>query len=129
LFPRDRDFADYKTNYQYFDTDRNMYLQKLVYIGRQPIEPYWLINKQPKEDLTKRVIASLNLEYQIAAHLKFQARGSYDYAIKSYEQKFYAGGNTVNISTNGRWATKNILTSKLILTVSLPTTTVSVRLA
>jgi TonB-linked SusC/RagA family outer membrane protein len=106
LFPRDRDFADYKTNYQYFDTDRNMYLQNWFTSADNQSNPYWLINKQPKEDLTKRVIASLNLEYQIAAHLKFQARGSYDYAIKSYEQKFYAGGNTVNISTNGRWAYK-----------------------
>ena len=99
-------FSYFKNNYQYFDTDRNIYWQDWHVQSDSQSNPYWLINKQPKEDLTKRVIASLTLDYQITDKLKFQARGSYDYATKSYEQKYYAGGNTVNISTNGRWAYK-----------------------
>jgi len=106
LFPRDRDFASYKENYQYFDDDRNMYLQNWFVENDSQSNPYWLINKQPKEDLTKRIIASVALDYDITDKLKFKARGSYDYATKSYEQKFYAGGNTVNISKNGRWSYK-----------------------
>ncbi|WP_297091187.1 SusC/RagA family TonB-linked outer membrane protein [uncultured Draconibacterium sp.] len=103
-FPRDLDFADYKENYQYFREDRNMYWQNWFVEGDHfTSNPYWLINKQPKEDLTKRVIASLALDYQISEKLKFQARGSIDYANKKYEQKYYAGGNKVNISPNGRW--------------------------
>ncbi|PTN07992.1 TonB-linked SusC/RagA family outer membrane protein [Mangrovibacterium marinum] len=98
-----QDFSYFKENYQYFDTDRNMYTQNWFVDNDSQSNPYWLINKQPKEDLTKRVIASLTLEYQIAKNLKFQARGSYDYSVKSFEQKFYAGGNTTNIGTNGRW--------------------------
>jgi len=103
FFPRDRDFADYKENYQYFDEDRNMYLQNWFIEDHHQSNPYWLLNKQPREDLTNRVIASVNIDYQISEKLKFQARGSYDYADKKFEQKFYAGGNATNISENGRW--------------------------
>ncbi|WP_423129405.1 SusC/RagA family TonB-linked outer membrane protein [Gaoshiqia sp. Z1-71] len=103
FFPRDRDFNSYKENYQVFNDDRNMYLQNWFVADHHQSNPYWLINKQPKEDLTKRVISSVTLDYEIAKNLRFQARGSYDYAQKSYEQKFYAGGNSTNISENGRW--------------------------
>lgn len=103
FFPRDRDFNSFKDNYQVFNDARNMYLQNWFVSDHHQSNPYWLINKQPKEDLTKRVIASVTLDYEISKTLKFQTRGSYDYAEKSYEQKFYAGGNSTNISANGRW--------------------------
>ncbi|WP_346863572.1 SusC/RagA family TonB-linked outer membrane protein [uncultured Draconibacterium sp.] len=106
FFPRDKDFADYKENYQYFDTERNMNLQNWFVEDHHQSNPYWLINNQPKEDITKRVIASMTVDYDITDHLKFKVRGSYDYANKSYEQKFYAGGNGTNVSTNGRWSYK-----------------------
>ncbi|HEX3009787.1 MAG TPA: SusC/RagA family TonB-linked outer membrane protein [Bacteroidales bacterium] len=106
FFPRDKDFNSYKENYQVFNDARNMYLQNWFVSDHMQSNPYWLINKQPKTDLTKRVIASVSADYQITSKLKFQSRASYDYAVKSYEQKYYAGGNTVNISTNGRWSYK-----------------------
>ncbi len=101
-----KDFAYFKDNYQAFSASRNMNLQNWFVSDHHQSNPYWLLNKQPKEDLTKRVIASVSLEYQITKNLKFQTRGSYDYAEKSYEQKFYAGGNSTNISQNGRWSYK-----------------------
>ena len=103
FFPRDRDFNSFKENYQVFNEARNMYLQNWFVGDHHQSNPYWLINKQPKEDLTKRVIASVTLDYEISKNLKFQTRGSYDYTEKSFEQKFYAGGNSTNISANGRW--------------------------
>ena len=106
FFPRDKDFASYKDNYQTFSAERNMNLQNWFVSDHQQSNPYWLLNKQPKTDLTKRVIASVSLEYEFSKKLKFQARASYDYAEKSYEQKFYAGGNSTNISENGRWSYK-----------------------
>ncbi len=120
LFPRDgavpetgnystkMPFSYYKNNYQYFDTDRNMYLQEWhAYDSGLQSNPYWLLNKQPKEDVTNRVIASISADYKITDKLSFKVRGNYDYATKKYEQKYYAGGNTVNISTNGRWDYRN----------------------
>ncbi|MFA9371579.1 MAG: SusC/RagA family TonB-linked outer membrane protein [Labilibaculum antarcticum] len=106
LFPRERDFNDYKENYQSFDTDRNIYTQEWFVGSDSQSNPYWLTNKQPKEDLTKRLIASVAIDYSITEKLKFKARGSYDYTNKSFEQKFHAGGNAVNISKNGRWSYK-----------------------
>jgi TonB-linked SusC/RagA family outer membrane protein len=103
FFPRDKDFASYKENYEVFSTERNMNLQNWFVSDHHQSNPYWLINNQPKTDLTKRVIASITAEYEITKNLKFQTRGSYDYAEKSYEQRFYAGGNSTNISENGRW--------------------------
>jgi len=103
-FPRDLNFADYKENYQYFRDDRNMMWQNWFVEGDHlTSNPYWLINKQPREDLTQRAIASVAVDYEISEKLKFQARGSYDYANKTFDQRYYAGGNTVNISKNGRW--------------------------
>lgn len=113
FFPRDRDFNDYKENYQYFDDERNMYLQNWFVDDHFQSNPYWLINKQPREDITKRAISSITIDYDITENLKFKARGSYDYANKSYEQKYYAGGNGVNISANGRWSYKKFTDQQL----------------
>ena len=106
FFPRDKDFNSYKDSYQTFSTARNMNLQNWFVNDHHQSNPYWLINNQPKTDLTKRVIASVSAEYEISKTVKFQTRASYDYAEKSYEQKFYAGGNSTNISENGRWSYK-----------------------
>lgn len=94
----------FKDNPQYFREDRNMQWQNWFVEGDHfQSNPYWLLNKQPKTDLTNRVIASLSADYKINEKFAFKVRGSYDYANKSYEQKFYAGGNTVNIGRSGRW--------------------------
>lgn len=106
FFPRDKDFNSYKENYQVFSASRNMNLQNWFVNDHHQSNPYWLINKQPKTDLTKRVIASVSAEYEFSKKLKFQTRASYDYSEKTYEQKFYAGGNSTNISENGRWSYK-----------------------
>lgn len=115
LFPRDgatptyngtlgkQPFSYYKDNYEYFRDDRNM-LWQVWHVGADnQSNPYWLINKQPKEDVTNRIIASISADYQISSKLNFKVRANYDYANKKYEQKFYAGGNLVNIGPNGRW--------------------------
>lgn len=115
FFPRDKDFSSYKENYQVFDETRNMDLQNWHVADHHQSNPYWLLNKQPKQDINKRAIASLTVDYDITDHLKFKVRGSYDYANKSYEQQFYAGGNGTNISQNGRWSYKKF-TDELLYT-------------
>ncbi len=116
LFPRDgavptyntalgkQPFSYFKNNYQYMDEDRAIYQQVWHNFdsGLQS-NPYWLLHKQPKEDITNRVIASVSADYKITEKLSFKARANYDYANKSFEQKFYAGGNTTNISETGKW--------------------------
>lgn len=103
FFPRERDFQSYKENYQVWDEARNMYLQNWFVADHHQSNPYWILNKEPRTDLTKRAIASANLEYDIAKGLKFQTRASIDYAVKTHEQQHAAGSNATNVSTNGRW--------------------------
>ncbi len=116
LFPRDgavpmsgnyatkQSFSYYKNNYQYMDEDRSILQQEWHNFdsGLQS-NPYWLLKKQPKEDITNRVIASFSADYKVNEKLSFKARANYDYANKSYDQKFYAGGNTTNVSATGMW--------------------------
>lgn len=103
LFPRDKDFSYYKNNYQVFNKERNMYLQNWFVADHFQSNPYWIIYNEPREDITKRVIANVSVDYNILPHLKLQLRGSYDYAIRSDEQKNKAGSNATNVHPNGSW--------------------------
>ncbi|PTN07994.1 TonB-linked SusC/RagA family outer membrane protein [Mangrovibacterium marinum] len=103
LFPRDRDFAQYAQNYQVFSTVRNMYLQNWFVQDHFQSNPYWIINNEPREDLIKRLIANVNAKYCFNDHFEIAVRGSYDYAVKTFEEKHKAGSNITNVHANGRW--------------------------
>ena len=103
LFPRDKDYEYYAKNYQVFDTTRNLYLQNWHVTDHFQSNPNWIINNQKRDDLTKRIITNVNAEIKISDHLRLQMRGSYDYAIKTNEQKNKAGSNATNVHPNGSW--------------------------
>jgi len=103
MFPRQRNFYDFKNSYQVFDTDRNLYAQNWFVVDHHQSNPYWIINKQPKTDESKRVIGSLSLEYDITEKLKLQVRGNYDYAVKEFEQQHAATSNSTNVHPKGAW--------------------------
>lgn len=103
FFPRERNFQSFKDEYQVWNEARNMYLQNWFVADHHQSNPYWILNKEPRTDLTKRAIASATLEYDIAKDLKFQTRASIDYAVKTHEQQHAAGSNATNVSQNGRW--------------------------
>lgn len=102
FFPRERDINDFK-KYERFDAARNMNLQNWFVNNHHQSNPYWIINKQPKQNITRRLIANLSLEWDVMKNLKLKIRGNYDYAVKSFEHKLYAGSNTTNAHANGRW--------------------------
>lgn len=103
MFPRDKNFADFKQNYQVFNPDRNMNVMNWFVTDHHQSNPYWIINKEPKLDKTKRVISSLDVNYEINDRLNFSIRGNYDYAIKSFDQRHAATSNTTNVHPNGSW--------------------------
>ena len=109
LFPRDRDFSDYKKNYQIFNTERNLYLQNWFVEDHFQSNPYWIINNEPREDLIKRIIAGVNAEIKINQKLKLELRGNYDYAMKTFEEKHKAGSNITNVHKNGRWVYTKVI--------------------
>lgn len=103
MFPRERDFASYKENYQVFNDARNMNVMNWFVTDHHQSNPYWIINREPKEDITNRVISSLDISYAITDALSLTARGNYDYALKSFDQRHSATSNTTNVHPNGSW--------------------------
>ncbi len=107
FFPRNgikgKDFDYYKNNYEIFDSNRNMMLQNWFVSSDLQSNPYWIVNKEPREDKTKRIIANFTADWSINKHLSFTVRGNYDFADKLHEQRHYAGTNSTNAHENGRW--------------------------
>jgi outer membrane receptor protein involved in Fe transport len=102
-FPRQMDFDDYYENYQYFDENRNLYLQNVYTNNHFISNPAWVLNKEPRTDLTKRAIASLSVAWDITEKVKFAVRGNADLSLKTYEQQHAAGSNQTNVHANGAW--------------------------
>ncbi len=106
-FPRDKDFSTYRTNYSLFDDARAIDVMNWdsAIGGADHLQsnPYWIINKENQQDQTSRVITSLNIEYDINEQLKLQLRGNYDYAVKEFNTRRQAGGNTTTVAANGNW--------------------------
>ncbi len=102
-FPRERDWADYKENYKYFDKTRNMYLQNVYVVDHHLSNPYWIINMQPIEEKTQRLIANASADYKFTDELSLIVRGTYDYVDWGRTQKSAAGSNVTNVSANGTY--------------------------
>jgi hypothetical protein len=102
-FPRQLDFDDYYENYEYFDETRNLYLQNVIVNNHFISNPAWILNNEPRDDQTKRVIANLNVGWDITEKLNFTIRGNGDLALKTFEQQHAAGSNQTNVGPNGAW--------------------------
>ena len=103
LFARERNFDDFKTNYQVFDKDRNLNKMNWYSTEEKMNNPYWEIHNNPKLNTTYRAIASLKLSYEVMKNLKFDIRGNIDYADKLNDYRYAAAGNSVSVSPNGSW--------------------------
>ncbi len=103
-FPRDRDFESFKTNYSILDANTNLEGQNWFVIDHHQSNPYWLLNKESQVHDVKRMIGSINLNYQFNAKLSISARGNYDFASILREEKQHAGGNTTTVHPNGSWS-------------------------
>ena len=112
-FPRERNWADYSTNYKYFDEDRNMWLQNVYVVDHHISNPYWIINMEPIEETNKRIIAMASADYSISDHVSFITRGTYEYVDYRFTQKDMAGSNVTNVSANGRYVFSNSTDTKL----------------
>ena len=103
MFPRERNFSSYKENYENFDPARNLYAMNWFVTDHHQSNPYWIINREPRKDETNRVIASLDINYDISKALSFSVRGNIDYAMKTFDQRHSATSNTTNVHPNGSW--------------------------
>ncbi len=102
-FPRERNFQDFRDNYKVFNEDRNMDLQNWHVTDHFQSNPYWLINMQPQQENLRRLIGTATADYIISDNISLVVRGTYDYIDRNTNQKHYAGSNSTNVSTNGRY--------------------------
>jgi TonB-linked SusC/RagA family outer membrane protein len=103
LFARDRSFSDYKTNYAVFNQERNMDKMNWYSTEEKQNNPYWELNKNPKLQTYKRLIANVKLSYDILENLKFDVRANIDYNNVLDDKRYAAGGNAVSVGPNGTW--------------------------
>ncbi|SFE14295.1 TonB-linked outer membrane protein, SusC/RagA family [Chitinophaga sp. CF118] len=127
-FPRGLDFNSYK-QYEYFDQTRNMPLQNwwnihrdLGWTGQDDQQnPYWVLQRDQREESRYRSMASLALKYQIRDWVSLQMRWNFDKSYDQYELKAYAGTQQVLSPPNGRYTlekeTNTQLYTDMILTV------------
>lgn len=95
--------SDY-ANFEEFDSGRNIMKQRW-FRGTSDIEqnPYWITNRNPSNDSSKKLVASLNLNYKINDWLSIQARGTYDKTLREFERKIYATSEATLAPANGRY--------------------------
>jgi len=103
LFGRDRNFDSFKENYAVFDSTRNMEKMNWYSTEEKQNNPYWELNKNSKVATSKRIISNIKLSYEILENLKFEIRGNIDYNNLERDYRFAAAGNSVSVSTNGKW--------------------------
>ncbi len=101
-FPRNMDWDEMK-EYEYYRQDRNMMWQNWHVNDHFQSNPYWINNKQPLWDDTRRMIGNLTLNYALSEQFSFQVRGNLDYADHKRERQHAAGSNQTNVHSNGRW--------------------------
>jgi len=102
-YPRQLDFDDYYENYEYYDETRNIMLQNKIVNNHFISNPAWVLNNEPRDDKTKRVIANLTVAWDISDKVKFSVRGNGDLSLKNFETQHAAGSNQTNVHANGAW--------------------------
>ncbi|MGC4023440.1 MAG: SusC/RagA family TonB-linked outer membrane protein [Cyclobacteriaceae bacterium] len=128
LMPRGLDFNNYKNNYQYFSANRNMYLQNWWNnnydkgLATTPSSwagdgneqnPYWLLNKNLRDDQLDRFFGAITLKYKISNWLSVQGRGRYDKSWNSYTFQSYAGSQLTLTPMNGKYTWEKIENSQI----------------
>ena len=95
--------SDYQ-NFEELDANRNIMSQRW-FRETSDIEqnPYWILNRNESQDKNSKLVASLNLSYQVNDWLTLQTRGTYDRSQLDYERKIHATTNATLAPANGRY--------------------------
>ncbi|AUS06555.1 SusC/RagA family TonB-linked outer membrane protein [Pseudotamlana carrageenivorans] len=94
----------YKNKFEYFNTQLNQMDQYASSFDENIQQnPYWLINRNPSEDIAQRVLANVSVKYQVTEAFSLQSRGSYDKTFYTFDKRQYAGTDPVNSGDNGRY--------------------------
>ncbi|MGY5355381.1 SusC/RagA family TonB-linked outer membrane protein [Wenyingzhuangia sp. IMCC45467] len=98
----DRDI--YKNKYEYFNSSTNMMDQYATSFDENIQQnPYWMIHRNPTQDIAQRVFASTQVKYQITDKFSLQSRGSFDKSFFTFDKRMYAGSDPALVPATGRY--------------------------
>ncbi|MDF2193385.1 SusC/RagA family TonB-linked outer membrane protein [Paraflavitalea sp. CAU 1676] len=111
FFPRNLDFGTYKNTFEVFSPARALMVQNWwnvkydagTFGNEYSQNPFWILNRNVRDDSRDRAFSSLTLRYDIAKGLAVQARGSYDVSVDDYDSKMHASTNPIIADLNGRF--------------------------
>jgi TonB-linked SusC/RagA family outer membrane protein len=105
LHPVGIDREIYKNKYEYFEASTNMIKQyeSSNFDGSIQQNPYWLVNKNPSQDIAQRVLANVSVSYKITEKFSLQSRVSYDKSFFTFDKKLYGGSDPTSVPENGRY--------------------------
>ncbi len=103
FFPRGLDFQSYKDNFETFSSARNTNVQNWVADQDNQQNPYWILNRVPREDSRDRMMAMVSGMWKFNNWLSFQLRGSADKTYDKNDLKAYASTQTTLADANGRY--------------------------
>lgn len=120
-FPRGLNFQSYKDQYEVTSASRNGPTQNWWNMNTdkgwngQDIQqnPYWILNRNQRDDERIRGMASLSLSYRLADWLTVQARGNFDKSYDEYELKAYATTQGTLAPANGRYTLEREFNTQL----------------
>lgn len=91
-------------DFEYFNNATNMMDQYATSFDENIQQnPYWLINRNPSKDIAQRVLANVNVKYQITDNFSLQSRGSFDKTFFTFEKQMYGGTDLTFAPATGRY--------------------------
>jgi len=104
LHPVGIDRGIYKNKYEYFNDATNMMDQYATSFDENIQQnPYWLIHRNPSQDIAERVLANVSVNYKITEAFSLQSRVSYDKSFFTFDKKMYAGSDLTFVPATGRY--------------------------
>ena len=99
MLPRGENFDNYRDNFEYLSTSRNLHLQNWFNINadkglggtHHSQNPYWVLNRNKTFQNRDNIIGAANLKYQFNDWLSLAARGTLNKQWNKFERQVHAG--------------------------------------
>lgn len=103
-FQSDTESLSEYSNFEEFDPSRNIQAQRW-FRPTSDIEqnPYWILNRNPAEDINNKLLVSLKLNYTFNDLISLQTRGTFDKTLLKYDKRVYATTEATLAPENGRY--------------------------
>lgn len=103
FFPRGLNFQDYTKNFEKFSLARNVAVQNWTADKDDQQNPWWILNRVPREESRDRMIAITSGMWKFNNWLSFQLRGAADKTFDKNDLRAFASTQTTLADANGRY--------------------------